>query len=366
MPSNKAMLYGEDPDDLSLIDSERVAALPPVPSSPGKTAKKSLEKDDNCQIELEDAQEQLTVYQTIFRECPLPLICIDSKTKLIDYWNNSASLKFGISRTEAIGSGLDIIFAPGQMSPSQHDVIVDNFINSAKSRSAFGTSRILKAMSRSNQVFIIKIFTFKIDLDDRLIVGAAIVDETKQKALVEKLEQANQQMTDAQSELKSNNETLKTFNASLLEAKQAAEFRMARAKSQNDITNRLMIFIVVIIVCTVALSAFTRIPETILSFVKDSCLLLLGILSGAVGGIFGGKDNQERGNTDNSTIYQGPIIPTVPMPGETGSNYSTQSYQPSAQPSIQSSAVVKPQSMGGVGARNLPPSDAYVETDPNF
>lgn len=259
--------------------------------------------------EISPVTDENEVFKTCFEEAPLPIIVLSAEDKRIVFWNRAAEIKFGFMRIEAIGQEISIIFPDDEMSMAEHDKKVENFGKEQRSRSTFGSSRIIKAKARSGQIFDVLINVFKFGAGENLLIGGYISDITRERQLISKVEQQNDSLKKTVALIKSRNSDLARSNRDLDMARQAAEFRMQRARSQDRITNRLMIFIITVIVGTLVLSSFVRLNETVLAFVKDSSLLLLGILSGAIGGIFGNKE--DKSTFSSSGTYQPPIIPTI-------------------------------------------------------
>jgi PAS domain S-box-containing protein len=279
---------------------------PKFTAAVGDSTQKIADQFTQYQKEIAVLQFELQIYKGCFYDHPLPIICLDPKDKTIALWNTAAARKFGYSEESALGKGMDLIFPDELPSMQDLDPSVDALNNMGAS---LRTKRLLTARSRDGKDIPIDIYAFSLGNGDGRLIGRAIIDVSKEVDLLRKIKRNNESLRQLNETSEKNNEILLKFNNELMESRQATEYKMARARSQDRITNRLMLFIVSIIAVTLFLSAFVRIPETILSFVKDSSLLLLGILSGAIGGIFGSKTDEKTGVS--TPLYQGPTIPQV-------------------------------------------------------
>lgn len=275
-------------------DSEDGSMNPPtdvVPKLYGEEEEKTDEvTDDKKTKKSEDDTHKRTapdVFEACFNDYPKPLFLIDIQTDIIFLWNTAARDKFGFTQEEAIGRNLSIIL------PEQS-------LTAAK----IGISQRAIAKSKSGKNLKIELDVFKVNSTNPSLIGGVLNDITKETNLISDLKSSNDKLLKIQKQFEYQNARLVEYNAVLYQAKQEAEYRMARAQSQDIIANRLLFLIFTVIGGTVLLSSFTRVPDASLSFVKDSSLLLLGILSASVSGIFG---NKEEKSLSNSREYQNPV-----------------------------------------------------------
>ena len=307
------------------------------------------------------SNQELEAYRKFINKIPIPLIILDKDFK-IKLWNTASDTKFGVSSNDAVGKPITIIFSDSMgMSESEHDKRVKKFYKEKKNTgSTFGTNREVVGKGADGSDIYFEIYTYKVVLDGEQYVCGLLCDISREKQLNQKIISVNDKLREEKRKTTVENENLNELNKDLFQAKQAAEFRMARAKSQESITNKLLFIIAALLGATLIASIFIRVPETILSFLKDSSLLLLGILSGAIGGLFGRDDKGGTGNVMNSATFQtkdGSINTSDMSPYET---YKTSSSSTAnrMKPASTSDQVVE--------SANYYNPEVEGETDPRF
>lgn len=134
--------------------------------------------------------DRLTILESIFSKAVDCIFVIDSKG-MIRMANRAASLLFGYSRGELIGSNISMLMP--QPHRDEHDRYLSNYLETGKAK-IIGIGREEHGLRKDGTLFPMKLSVSRIELNDEIFFAGIIHDTTQLKAAQAEIIRMNQEL----------------------------------------------------------------------------------------------------------------------------------------------------------------------------